>query len=106
MKKMIWLVATLLVVASSGTAIAADGESIYALKCKMCHGDDGKGIAMMGPQLAGSNFIKGDVGKIKGVIVNGRSGGESKYPNFPMSMPGFKMSDEELDPVISYLKSL
>ncbi|MCP3676997.1 MAG: cytochrome c, partial [Deltaproteobacteria bacterium] len=53
MKKMIWLVATLLVVASSGTAIAADGASIYASKCKMCYSDDGKGIAMMGPQLAG-----------------------------------------------------
>ncbi|MFQ5587119.1 MAG: c-type cytochrome [Thermodesulfobacteriota bacterium] len=106
MKKMVWVVATLLVVAFSGTAIAADGALIYASKCKMCHGAGGKGTAMMGPQLAGSDFIKGDAETMSSVIVNSRSGGESKYPNFPMSMPGFTMSDEELDALVGYLKSL
>jgi mono/diheme cytochrome c family protein len=106
MKKMVWVVAIVMVVALSGTAIAADGASIYASKCKMCHGDSGKSTTMMGPQLAGSDFIKGDAEAIRGVIVNGRSGGESKYQNFPLSMPGFKMSDEELDAIVSYLKSL
>jgi mono/diheme cytochrome c family protein len=106
MKKMVRVIAIVLVVAFSGTAIAANGASIYASKCKMCHGDGGEGTAMMGPQLAGSDFVKGDAETIKGVIVSGRSGGESKYPNFPMPMPGFEMSDEELDAIVSYLKSL
>jgi mono/diheme cytochrome c family protein len=90
MKLMVVMVAIALVVAFSGTAIAADGASIYASKCKMCHGDGGKGNTMMGPQLAGSDFINSDAETIKSVIANGRSGDESKYPNFPLSMPSFK----------------
>ena len=106
MKKMVWVVAIVLVVALSGTATTADGASIYASKCKMCHGDGGNDNPMLGPQIAGSDFIKGDAETIRGVIANGRSGGESKYQNFPLSMPGFEMSDEELDAIVSYLKSL
>ena len=106
MNKMIVALTIVLVVALSGTALADDGALIYASKCKMCHGNGGKGNAMMGPQLAGSDFIYGDGEAIKGVIVNGRSGDESRYPDLPLSMPSFKMSDEELDAIVSYLKSL
>jgi cytochrome c6 len=106
MSKMIaWMIVTVLVVAFSGAAIAADGASLYASKCKMCHGDAGQG-SMMGPKVAGTDITKGDAGVIKGVITKGRLGGDRKYANFPMGMPGMKMSDEELDSVVKYLKSL
>ncbi|NOS36016.1 MAG: c-type cytochrome, partial [Deltaproteobacteria bacterium] len=101
-KRIAWVVATVLVVAFSGAAIAADGASLYASKCKMCHGDDGQGT-LMGPKVAG-DITKGDAGVIKDVITKGRLGGDRKFTNFPMGMPGIKMSDEELDSVVKYLK--
>ena len=105
MKGIVWVVAAVLVVAFSGTSIAADGASLYASKCKMCHGDAGQGT-LMGPKIAGTDFTKGDAEGIKGVITKGRMGGDRKFANFPMGMPGMKMSDEELDSVVKYLKSL
>jgi cytochrome c6 len=104
-KRIGWLAAAVLVVAFSGTALAADGAALYASKCKMCHGDSGQG-AVMGPKVAGSDFTRGDAGAIKEVIVKGRSGDDRKFANFPMGMPGIKMSDEELDSVVKYLKGL
>jgi cytochrome c6 len=104
-KRIAWLVAAVMVVAFSGAAIAADGAALYASKCKMCHGDAGQGT-MMGPKVVGTDITKGDAGVIKGVITKGRLGGDRKFANFPMGMPGIKMSDEELDSVVKYLKSL
>ena len=104
-KSIVWVVVAALVVAFSGTAIAADGAALYDSKCKMCHGDAGQG-SMMGPKVAGTDITKGDAGVIKGVITKGRLGDDRKYANFPMGMPGVKMSDEELDSVIKYMKGL
>ena len=104
-KSIVWVVVAALVVAFSGTAIAADGAALYDSKCKMCHGDAGQG-SMMGPKVAGTDITKGDAGVIKGVITKGLLGGDRKYANFPMGMPGVKMSDEELDSVIKYMKGL
>ena len=105
MKRIVWVVATVLLFAFSGVALAADGAALYDSKCKMCHGDAGQGT-LMGPKVAGSDFSKGDAGAIKDVITKGRLGGDRKFANFPMGMPGMKMSDEELDSVVKYLKTL
>ncbi|MFQ5585247.1 MAG: c-type cytochrome [Thermodesulfobacteriota bacterium] len=105
MKKAVVMVAVVLAFAFAGTAMASDGASVYASKCKMCHGDGGKGTPMA-PKLAGNDFIKGDAEAIKSTISNGRSGAAKKYSNFPMAMPKFKMSGGDLDALVSYLKSL
>jgi len=103
--RIVCLVVTVLVVASSGVAVATDGASLYDSKCKMCHGDGGQGTPM-GPKVAGTDFTKGDAGAIKDTITKGRMGEERKYAKFPMGMMGIKMSDNELDSVVKYLKSL
>ena len=106
MKKIVGIVAVLMACTWSGAAVAADGASIYGSKCAMCHGAEGKGVAMMGPALAGNDIVKGEEGAIKELIRTGRAGSDIKYPNFPMGMTSFSMSDEELDAVVTYLKGL
>ena len=105
MKKSAALLAVIIGVFAFGTALAADGASLYASKCKMCHGAAGEGAAM-GPKLAGSDLIKGDGEAIKAIIVKGVAAADKKYPNFPMGMPGSKISDAELDALVAHLKSL
>lgn len=104
LKVFVGMAALGLVFMFSSTAMA-DGASVFASKCTMCHGAAGVGTAM-GPKLAGSDFIKGDAGTIEGVISNGVSGGDKKYANFPMAMPKFVFSDGELGALVDYLKSL
>ena len=106
MKKIVGIVAVFMACAWSGAAVAADGASIYGSKCAMCHGAEGKGVAMMGPALTGNDFIKSDAEAIKELLRAGRGGDDKKYPEFPMGMTGFSMSDEELDAVVTYLKGL
>jgi len=106
MKKIVGIVAVFVALTWSGAAMAADGASIYASKCAMCHGAEGKGVAMMGPALADNDFVKGEEGAIKELLRAGRGGDDKKYPNFPMGMTAFPMSDEDLGAVVTYLKGL
>lgn len=103
--KMFIGIAALGLVFMLSTVAMADGLSIFASKCTMCHGVGGAGSAM-GPKLVGNDFLKDDAGAIKAVITSGVSGGDKKYANFPMAMPKFVFSDGELDQVVDYLKTL
>ena len=105
MKKLTWAIAVLAIFAFSGTAMAVDATSLYTSKCLMCHGAGGAG-SVMGPKLAGTDFIKGDAAVIRNVISNGIAIEAKKYPNFPMAMPKVALSDDELDAVVVYLKGL
>lgn len=92
--------------AFAGSALAADGASIFKSKCLACHGPDGKGTAMA-PAFAGNDFIKNSSeDEIKHVIKSGRAGAAKKYKNFALSMPPQSLSDAEISAVITYLKSL
>ena len=105
MKKLIWTIAVVAGLAFSGAAMAADGASVYAKKCLMCHGAGGAGTAWV-PKLAGNDFIKGDAAAIKNVISTGIAVDAKRYPNLPMAMPKVALSDAELDAVVEYLKGL
>lgn len=105
MKKVIWSIAFAAVFAFSGTAMAADGASLFAAKCQLCHGVGGAGSAM-GPKLANNDFVKGDAAAIKNLISNGVAAEAKKYKNLPMAMPKVALSDAELDAVVAYLKTL
>ncbi len=94
-------------VAFAGTALAADGATIYKGKCSPCHGLEGQGTAMA-PAHQGNDFIKkSSVEEIAKVVKNGREGAAKKYKQFAIGMPAQKtMSDEDINAVIVYEKGL
>ena len=106
MRKIVLAVATVVIFGTSGVAMASGGAAIFKSKCSACHGQKAQGTPGMAPQLAGSDFIKGDAGPIKTTIMNGRSGAAKKYKNFPMAMPKLGISAADADAIVSYLKSL
>ncbi|MFQ5330308.1 MAG: c-type cytochrome [Thermodesulfobacteriota bacterium] len=106
MKTLIMAVVIATSMGIAGASIAADGGSIFKSKCSACHGQKAQGTPGMAPQLAGSDFIKGDAGPIKETIMNGRSGAAKKYKNFPMAMPKLGIKEADADAIVEYLKSL
>ncbi|MBW2519565.1 MAG: c-type cytochrome [Deltaproteobacteria bacterium] len=75
-----------------------DGTTLYAEKCAMCHGENGKGSGI-GPNLARPDYIYGKTPEaITESIAMGRSGG----------MPAFsdQLSDDEIQVLVNFLLSL
>ena len=91
---------------TAGSVMAADGEALYKSKCLMCHGADGKGTPM-GPAFAGSEFVKSSTeAAIADVILKGREGDAKVYKNIALGMPAQKLSGEEVNALVAYLKAL
>lgn len=69
------------------------GQDVYAARCSMCHGSDGRGG--VGPALGNGVVVTRipDVAEHRRVVVEGRNG-----------MPSFAtvLSDEEIDAVVRY----
>lgn len=92
-------------VAMVSTAAAADlevGKKVWAQKCAMCHGADGKGSAKMAEQLKtkipdlGASAAKPDSELLK-AIADGKK---------PMPAFGKSLKQNELDAVLHYAKGL
>lgn len=82
------------------------GSLLFMTKCMACHGSNGKGTAMA-PAFNGNDWVKGaDKAEIASVIKKGRQGSVKKYKQFPIAMPAQKLPDEDLNALVSYLKSL
>lgn len=75
-------------------ALHAGGKEIYAAKCKMCHGADGKGNAAIGAPA----FNAANEATWKTTIRSGKG----KMPTFGAD----KISDADLDAVIAHIKTL
>lgn len=82
-----------------GSIFAADGAGIYAAKCAMCHGADGKDAAVAGKAIAGATDAET---KIKGYKA-GTFGGANKAS---MQASVADMSDADIKTVSSFLSSL
>lgn len=92
--------------ATAGPVLAADGAALYKSKCLMCHGVDGKGSAM-GPALAGSEFVRSQSDEaISDVILKGREGEARVYKEMAIGMPAQKLTVEESNALVEYLRSL
>ena len=83
-------------------AQANPGEAIFKAKCVLCHGADGTGDTPLGKQLQAANLRSKDVQKksnaeLHKVIHDGQA-----------NMPPFadQLSDQEIDQVIKYVRSL
>lgn len=84
--------------------IIKKGEAVYMGTCFACHGQDGKGVLPGTPNLRGKKsplLQERDV--VKSRILNGYQSKGS-----PMAMPpkggNAKLSEEEIDAVIDYMK--
>jgi mono/diheme cytochrome c family protein len=99
MRNLIWIAAVALIVAFSGTALAADGAA--------CHGMKGEGMPMMGPAFKGNKFmLESDDAAITEVILKGRAGDAKMYKDMPIPMLPQKLDDEQVKAVIAHMKEL
>lgn len=112
-KRLIWIgcVATLLSVASApftSPAFGADrekGKEIYMKKCAACHGEKGKGDGPRAKNLKtkpADYTDKQEMAKLTDADMK-KTVKEGKKP-----MPAFgkKVSDEEIDNIIAYIRTL
>ena len=106
MPNILWMIVIGIYLASVGTGLAQDGESIYKARCAVCHGAKGQGIKGMGPSFKGNEFIinsKGG-GDIKKVILEGRAGAAKRYKEFPAPMPPIPITGAEAEAVVKFIQ--
>lgn len=89
--------------ANHATALTvADGNALYAAKCAICHGKDGRGTpnwrAKGQPDFSDAKWQKS---KTDAQIADATKNGKGKY------MPAFKakMSDEEIAAVVARIRT-
>ncbi len=84
-----------------------DGERIYMMRCMSCHQIDGKGIAGVFPPLDGTEWVKGDKGRLIRIVLQGLTG-ETTVQDVVYSgaMPPWKsfLNDEEIAAVLTYIR--
>ncbi|MEZ4380615.1 MAG: c-type cytochrome [Nannocystaceae bacterium] len=77
------------------------GKAVYMQKCKACHGDDGKGDTIFGSKInvASLSRTRLSFSKVRQITAKGVSG---------TKMKGYegKLSDDDLDNVAAFVKSL
>lgn len=87
------IVSAVLAASLAAPALAADGAAIYAAKCAMCHGKDGKGTAV-GLKMGAKEIGKEKEGEVEKVVTNGKG---------KMSAFGAKLSPDEIKAVSQYV---
>lgn len=97
-----FLFLVLLAISNLAWAEGDSGETIFKSKCVLCHGADGTGNTPLGKQLQAANLHTKDVQKktnaeLRKVIHDG----QTNMPPF-----GDQLSDEQIDQVIKYIRTL
>lgn len=107
MRRMIYGAVLTLALAVPATALAADAGSLFKSRCQPCHGPEAKGTAIA-PGLADNQFVRdASPEEIAQTITQGRQGADRKYPQqFPAGMPPQKLSEDEVNQLVDYLKGL
>ena len=108
-KQLIPIIALSAIIALPVISSASTGEEVWMKNCKKCHGDDGKGQTAMGKKFSIRDYTDPAIQAewsdedIKAAIADGVTdeGGKKVMLAF-----GGKLSDEEVDAVVAYLRSL
>jgi nitrite reductase (NO-forming) len=86
-------------------AQVAAGRTLFQGTCSTCHQIDGKGLPNVFPPLAKSDFLKSDVKRAIGVVLNGLSGpvvvnGQTFNSVMP---PMSQLNDDEVANILTYV---
>jgi len=81
------------------------GSILYKGTCSVCHQESGEGLANVFPPLAGADFLKADLPRAIGIVLNGLTGPitvngtayDSVMP--PMS----QLNDDEIANILTYV---
>ena len=95
------------VIISAGSALAADGKSLFETNCAKCHGAEGKGDTKMGMRAGCKDFTdaKYQAGltdeKMADAIKNGiKEGDKTKMKSF-----GDVLSADDIKALVAYVRS-
>ena len=81
-----------------------EGAKIFASHCANCHGVDGRGIASLGPKLAGSTWVTGPSETLARIVLHGLHGPiDVGGENWDAVMPGHGNLPEFGDSVVAGL---
>lgn len=86
------------------------GKKIYLVNCFSCHGKDGRGLLDMGPPLAKSDWVIGDIDIMTKIILKGMQGpievsGKKYQPKIPMLAFEAIMTDEQIADVSTFIRN-
>lgn len=88
------------------------GRQKYLAVCSGCHGNDGKGVARLGPPLAASEWVTGDEMRLMLIVLHGLEGAievnGKKYdkPNILPVMPSHStMDDSDVAAILTYIRN-
>ena len=82
----------------------AFGKRVFMSNCLACHQIHGKGIVNVFPPLAGSDFLKADVNRAIGGIINGFKGPiKVNGKTYNGVMPAVNLNDEQIANVVTYI---
>ena len=84
------------------------GQKLYTAHCVSCHQQSGLGVAGQYPPLVDSQWVTGNAGVPKRILLHGLDGkitvkGETYNGNMPAF--GAKLKDEHLGAVLTYIRS-
>lgn len=100
---MLILCVGLLPVLTAGVAAEVDAQAVYKAKCRMCHGDSGKGDTKAGEKMGVSDLTSADWkhGKTQAEVEKLIREGSGKMPKYAS-----KMSEDEIVAVAKYFREL
>ena len=97
MKRRAAAIAALSLLARAAPALAEDAATIFAQKCAVCHGKDGKGQTPMAQKLGAKDITQSKLSaaEVEKMIADGKG-----------KMTGFrgKISDAEIKALAAYVK--
>ncbi len=82
----------------SERALFSRGRQIYLTSCVACHGTDGKGMKLLAPPLAGSDWVQGSKERLARVLFHGLTG--------PITVSGKHYAAPDIQPVMPPLATL
>lgn len=89
-------------------AAAADGATVYAANCAVCHQATGQGLTGAFPPLVGSEWVQADPAVATAIVLHGLHGPiEVAGKTYQGVMPAFggQFSDAEVAAVVSYIRT-